>query len=281
MKHLLSLLLCAAMLACFASLCVYAAEETTAAADQETTTEAPASAQTPTHIVFNAELTGKKSLAQSSNQMGKGSGTVSKSGEWNGLKMLISGSEDPHIGIDLAKFFNRFEFEPTTVEATPFIVLKLYAEEILFDDFEIYYCAGDVSAPVEECKTASDYVYDAGNGDLYMVYDLSGDASGAYHMIRIDPIGAEVDALMFLTDIVFFATEDEALDWCGYYDQPTTEEPTTEEKTTETPTEEASETASQAPSVSKPEEKGCGSIVSIGAVVALISLGAVCIKKKD
>lgn len=283
MKRMISLLLCTAMLTCFASLCAYAAEETTEASAEESTTEEVISAQTPTHIVFNTELTGKKNLVLSTNHMAKGSGKITEINGTTGLKMIIDSTEDPHVGLDIGKFFKRFEFEPTTVEATPFIAIKLYADEILFDDIEIYYCAGDVSSPVETCKTSSDFVHDAGNGDLYFVYDLTGDAAGEYVMMRVDFLGAEEEATMYLTDFVFFATEDDALNWCGYYDQPTTEEPTTEEQaTTEVTTEEKTEAESQKPAVSKPEEEGCGGVVGAGVVaLALISMGAVCIKKKD
>ena len=52
--------------------------------------------------------------------------------------------------------------------------------------------------------------------------------------------------------------------------------------TTEDKTEEETEEGTKKPAAAKPEEKkGCGSIVSVGAVVAIIALGVVCIKKKD
>ena len=274
MKHIVSALLIAALLISCLSICIFAEEETTE----------EASAQEPTHIVFNAELTGKKNIILSTHDLAKGSGSVSKTGAWQGIKIEIENSEDPHIGLDIAKFINRFSFEPLTVEATPFIVLKVLADEIAFDDFEIYYCAGSVTDPVEECRTSSDYAYDAGNGELYFIYDLTGDAEGAYNVFRVDIHNPEVGALMYLTDILFFATEEEALNWCGYYNQPTTE--ATTEEVTEAPTDTEEETT-KAPATTeakteKAEEKsGCGSIVSVGAVVAIIALGVVCIKKKN
>ena len=274
MKHLLSLLLCAAMLVCCLSLCVYAEEETTAQAE---------SVQQRTHIVFNTEMTGKKNLIQSPNHMAKGGGTISKSGEWQGIKIDVNNPEDPHFGLDLKKFFNKFGFEPLKADEHPFIVLKVLAEEITFDDFEIYYCAGSVASPVEDCKSASDYAYEAGNGELYFVFDLTDDAEGEYHQIRVDITGAEEGSLMYLTELVFFASEDEALSWCGYYDEPATEateETTTAAPETEAETEDATEADTKKPAA-KPEEKGCGGVIGIGAVVAIIALGAVCIKKKD
>ena len=275
MKHIVSALLIAALLVSCLTLGIFAEEETTEAA----------SAQEPNRIVFNSELTGKKNIIMSTHDLAKGSGSVSKSDEWQGIKIEIENSEDPHIGLDIAKFFNRFGFEPLTVEAAPFIVLKVMADEIAFDDFEIYYCAGSVTNPVEECRTASDYAYDAGNGELYFVYDLTDDAEGAYNVFRVDIHNPEVGALMYLTDIVFFANEEAALEWCGYYNQPTTEETTEEvtEEVTETEEETTKAPATTEAKTEKAEEKsGCGSVIGAGFVtLSLLALGVACTKKKD
>ena len=275
MKHIVSALLIAALLVSCLTLGIFAEEETTEAA----------SAQEPNRIVFNSELTGKKNIIMSTHDLAKGSGSVSKSDEWQGIKIEIENSEDPHIGLDIAKFFNRFGFEPLTVEAAPFIVLKVMADEIAFDDFEIYYCAGSVTNPVEECRTPSDYAYDAGNGELYFVYDLTDDAEGAYNVFRVDIHNPEVGALMYLTDIVFFANEEAALEWCGYYNQPTTEAPTEEvtEEVTETEEETTKAPATTEAKTEKAEEKsGCGSVIGAGFVtLSLLALGVACTKKKD
>ena len=275
MKHIVSALLIAALLVSCLTLGIFAEEETTEAA----------SAQEPNRIVFNSELTGKKNIIMSTHDLAKGSGSVSKSDEWQGIKIEIENSEDPHIGLDIAKFFNRFGFEPLTVEAAPFIVLKVMADEIAFDDFEIYYCAGSVTNPVEECRTPSDYAYDAGNGELYFVYDLTDDAEGAYNVFRVDIHNPEIGAVMYLTDIVFFANEEAALEWCGYYNQPTTEATTEEvtEEVTETEEETTKAPATTEAKTEKAEEKsGCGSVIGAGFVtLSLLALGVACTKKKD
>ena len=275
MKHIVSALLIAALLVSCLTLSIFAEEETTE----------EASAQEPNRIVFNAELTGKKNIIMSTHDLAKGSGGVSKSGEWQGIKIEIENSEDPHIGLDITKFFNRFSFEPLTVEAAPFIVLKVMADEIAFDDFELYYCAGNVLSYAEEYRTGSDYAIDAGNGELYFVYDLTGDAEGAYSMFRVDIHNPEVGALMYLTDIVFFANEEAALEWCGYYNQPTTEATTEEvtEEVTETEEENTKAPATTEAKTEKVEEKGgCGSVIGAGFVtLSLLALGVACTKKKD
>lgn len=279
MKHILSALLIAVLLISCLSVCVFAEEETT-----EAETEA-ASAQAPNHIVFNTEMTGKKNLIMSTNHLAKGTGSVSKTGEWQGIKIEIDDPTDPHIGLDISKFYKRFEFEPLTVETAPFVVLKVLSEDIWFDDYEIYYCTGDVLDYSEDYKTGSDYAYDAGNGELFFIYDLTGDAEGEYKKFRVDIAGGEEGSLMFLTDIVFFATEDEALNWCGYteeFEEP--EEVTTEEVTEEETEEETTKApATTEAKTEKAEEKsGCGSVIGAGFVtVSLLALGVACIKKKN
>lgn len=280
MRNILSAILIAALLISCLSICVFAEEETT-----EAETEA-ASAQAPNHIVFNSEITGKKNIILNANHMVKGTGSVSKSNEWKGIKMEIDNAEDPHIGLDISKFFKRFEFESLTVEAAPFVVIKVLAEEILFDDFEIYYCAGDVLNFSEDYKTSSDFVHDNGNGELFFVYDLTDDAEGQYRTFRVDITGAEEGAVMYLTDIVFFASEEEALEWCGYNEEAeetTTEQVTEEQTEAETEQESAEETTKKPATTTKvEEEKGCGSVIGAGLVtVALLALGVACTKKKD
>ena len=286
MKRILSMLLCAAILICCASLCVFAEEQTTQAevtTQAEETTEAEASEQTPTHIVFNQELVGKKNLIVSQNHMVKGAGNISKSGEWPGVKIEVSNPEDPHVAVDVAKFFKKFGFDPLTVEATPVIVIKVLAEEIAFDDFEIYCCAGDVLSANEDCRFGSDVAFEGENQDLYFIYNLTGKAAGEYHSLRVDLLAADEGALSYMTDIVFFENEEAALEWSGYYNQPT-EEPTTEEPTTEAETEQETEAQTKKPAATTEaeQEAGCGSVIGAGLVaLSLIALGAVCIKKRD
>lgn len=285
MKNVLSLILCVLMLASCLVIGIYAEEETTAAAAEDTSA-APEVVYSPTHIIFDANLTGKKNPVSSYNELSKGG--ISKTGEWQGYKIVVAGNVDPHIGINYANYLNKTGNEPWNIENMPFIVIKIMADEICFDDFEIYYCAGEVVTPSEECRKESDYAHDNGSGGYFFVFDLTDLASGELHSLRIDLLGAEIDSVMYMTDIVFFKTEDEALNWCGYYDeQPegttegTTEEITTEEITTEEETEPTTKKpATEAET--KAEEGGCGSVIGTGfAAIALIALGAVCFKKKD
>ena len=317
MKRILSLLLCAALLACCASLCVFAEEETTAEAQSQ---------QKPTHMVFNSEMMGKKNVIINFNGMAKGGGTISRSDEWQGIKIVVDDPTDPNVSLDIKKYTQRFGFEPILADAHPFVVLRVYTEDITFDDIHMYYCAGDVTVFSEEVRAPSDYAFDAGNGYLFFVYDLLGDADGAYHTLRVDLEESQEGTELYLTDLAFFENEDAALEWCDSYTssdettqevtgeelpeetnddtaestpEQTTAQATTEEVTTQAATEqdttaeettaaatEESTTASNAttaPETSAPEknEGGCGGVIGIGAIVAMIALGAVCFKKRD
>ncbi len=274
MKRTLILILCAIMLTSCMMLGIHAAEETT-----EATTEDTAPAFDALHIVFNSSLTGKMNVLESINGMEKGSG-VSKTNEWDGVKLEVKDSGDPHVSINYAGYIKKSGNEKQYIENNPYMVLKVLAEEIAFDDFEIYYCIGDVLTYTEDARIASDYAIDMGDGTLYFIFDLS-DAEGEIRNIRIDINGAEEGALMYLTDMIFLTSEEEALDWCGYSeDEETTEAPTEAETDAPTEPEGSSEIATAPPATE--DDDGCGGMIGAGlATVSLIALGAACIKKKD
>lgn len=274
MKRTLSLVLCAIMLTSCMMLGIYAAEETT-----EATTEETAPAFDPLHIVFNASLTGKMNVLESVNGMEKGN--ISKTGEWDGVKLEIKDAGDPHVSINYAGYIKKSGNEKQYIENNPFMVLKILTEEIAFDDFEIYYCIGDVLYYTEDARSASDYAMDMGDGTLYFIFDLTDDAEGEMRNFRIDINGAEEGAVMYMTDMIFFASEEEALDWCGYSeDEDTTEAPTEAETDAPTAPEGSSEIVTAPPATE--DDSGCSGMIGAGlATASLIVLGAVCIKKKD
>ena len=132
----------------------------------------------------------------------------------------------------------------------------------------------------EDAKVTSDYAIDTETGILYFIFDLS-DAEGEMKTFRIDITGAYEGTLVYLTDMAFFASEDDALTWCGYSEDEETTQATTEAPTQEQTQPESDSEIQTAPPVST-EKEGCGSIVGAGlATVAMIALGALCIKKKD
>ena len=289
MKKTLSMILCVLMLASCLALSAFAAEETTAeaAADQTTaeateeTTAAQEVERTNDRIVLNTDLTTKPNPVTSANGMNKGSG-ISKKGEWEGYKVDVKDPQDPNFGFNYGTYCKKYDLTPLTAEDVSYIVLKVFVpEEGYYDDFEIYYCAGTVTAPTEEAKATSEYC-DEANGFVYFLFNLEGTWSGEISQLRIDPIGMSEDDVLYVTEIALFKTEEDAITWCGFEEEET--EATTEEQTEEPTTEKITEEEStRDPAVTRPskDDKGCGGMISIGAIVAIISLGAVCIKKKD
>lgn len=286
MKKLLALVLSMLLVAsCFAMM-VYAEEETTAAAEETTvaaegeeTTEGEAPSYSNTLIVFNNDAKDMKILG-SQNGLNK---TFYKAEEWEGARLKITKPEDPYVAINFNQYIKKAGLEKLDSQSYPYIVFKLKVEGYI-DDIELFYCAGDVVGATGGFSTTTDYpgMYD---GSVeYIIYDLTGDCEGNYNMFRFDPMGADDDTLIFLYEMAFFATEEEAIKYAGFdqvTEAPTTEPAETEpatEKQTEAPTTEA---VSRPERGDKAEDKGCGGIISVGAFVALIALGAVCIKKKD
>ncbi|MBQ7379016.1 MAG: hypothetical protein IJW70_04965 [Clostridia bacterium] len=283
MKKLLAMILCALMLtSCFA-LYAFASEETTA---EETTTEG--SEETVEHtadrIVFNSELAGKPNCVTGMTGLNKGSG-LSKDGSYDGMKIDIKYPEDPNFTVNYQTYCKKYDLERLNGEDVGVIVLKLYVpEDSYYDDIEIFYCAGDVIAPTQDAAITSDYC-DESRGFVYFIYNIEGAWSGAINQFRIDPVGLDEGCVMYLLELAMFKTEEDAVAWCDFEEETepeTTEEETTEEDTTEEETTKAPAATTAPAKDDEKKDEGCGSVIGAGIVAfALISLGAVCIKKKD
>ncbi len=274
MKRTLSVILCVLMLASCLALFVYANEETTeeSAAPVERTND---------RLVFDTDLITKPNPLTGSNGLNKGSG-VSKKGEWEGYKIDIKYPEDPNFAINYQTYCKKYGLTPLTGEEVSYIVLKVFVPEGgFYDDFEIFYCAGAITAPTPEAAATSEYC-DEANGFAYFIYNVDGTWSGAINQLRIDPVGMDEGEVLYLTEIAMFKTEEDAMAWCDFEPVETEETTAPDEQTTEAQTEEQTKKPVSTRAPKEEEEKGgCGSVVSIGAVVAIIALGAVCIKKKD
>ncbi len=275
MKKLLALVLSMLLVAsCFALVAV-AAEETTA----EETTEGAATEYVNTKVVFDENAKEMKVLA-SPNGIHK---TLYKS-EWEGARLKITDVGDPYLTINWSSYIKKAGLEKVDSQSYPFIVIKLKIEGYV-DDFELFYSAGDIMGPDPAYATTTDYPCE-GSGEIeYIIYDLTGDCEGTYNQFRFDPMGADEETLVYLYEMAMFATEDEAIAYAGLDQEPEETEPETTEAevTTEEETEAEEEQTTKKP-VSNPnaeKEKSCGGVISVGAIVAIISLGVVCIKKKD
>ncbi len=276
MKKLLALVLSMLLAAsCFALVAV-ATEETTAAEGEETTAaEGEATAYSNTLLTFNEDAKLWKILSNPT-----GINKTYYKPEWEGARLRLTDIGDPFVTINWSTYISKAGLEKVDSQEYPYVVIKLKIDGYV-DDFELFYCAGEVTAATPGVSTNTDYPCDASGEIEYIIYDLTGDCEGVYNQFRFDPVGAEEDTMIYLYEVALFATEDEAIAYAGL-DQEETEE-TTVEESEETTAEETEKESTKKPSATKPveEEKGCGSIISIGAVVAIVALGAVCIKKKD
>ena len=284
MKKLLALVLSMLLVAsCFAMM-AYAEEETTAAAEETTvaegeeTTEGEAPSYSNTLLVFNENAKEMKILT-SPNGINK---TYFKS-EWEGARLKITKPDDPYVQITWSQYIRKADLEQLDSQSYPFVVFKLKVVGYI-DDIELFYCAGSVSGADQNYATSTDYPH-SNTGDVeYIIYDLTDDCEGNYNSFRFDPVGADEETIIYLYEFALFKTEEEALAYAEYDEEQeddTTAPVESEEDTTAPESEEDEEIQTAAPVVDDDKKGGCGSVISVTALAALITLGAVCIKKKD
>ena len=283
MKKLLALILSMLLVASCFAFAVVAADETTdtAAADETTAAEETTEESAPTNysntlLVFDNNAKDMK-LIGSPNGIKK---TYFKS-EWEGARLEITDGSDPYVTINWSSYIKKAGLEKVDSQEYPFIAFKLKVEGYV-DDIELFYAAGSISGATGGYSSTTDYPCMCSGDVEYIIYDLTGDCEGIYNLFRFDPMGADEETVIYLYEMALFATIDEAE---AYAQVEETEAPETEE-TTEAATTEAATTEEQttkAPSArpGQEEKKDCGSVIGVGAIVAIISLGVVCIKKKD
>ncbi len=285
MKKLLALVLSLLMVASCFALTAIAAEETTEETTEENTyvdgttvedtTEEAAPSYSNTLLIFNDDCKAWR-LLSAPNGVNK---TFFKS-EWEGARVLINDPGDPYFYIQYSQYIRKADLEHLDSQSYPFVVFKLKIEGYV-DDFELFYCAGTVNGADPAYATVTDYPCE-GTGEIeYIIYDLTGDCEGNYNSFRFDPMGADEETVIYLYEMAFFATEEEALAYAGYDEEEDTTPEDTEDDTTEEETEAPTSEIQTAPPATTEPEKSCGSIISVTALVAMIALGAVCIKKKD
>lgn len=285
MKKTVSMILCVLMLASCLALYAVASEDTTAADTTEATEDTTAAQEierTNDLIVFNTDLITKPNPLMGNNGLTKNSG-VSKKGEWDGFKIEIKNPEDPNFSFNYTTYCKKYDLTPLTSEDVSYVVLKVMVpEDGYYDDFELFYCAGNVTVPAQDYAATSEYCGE-GNGFVYFIYNLEGAWEGEINQFRIDPVGSDEGEILYLMEIALFKTEDDAITWCDF-DEEETEETTeakTEAPTTEKVTEEESTRDPAATRPGKEDKKNCNSVIGVGAIVAMLSLGIVCFKKKD
>lgn len=285
MKKLLALVLSLLMVASCFALTAIAAEETTEETTEENTyidgttaeetTEEAAPSYSNTLLVFNDDCKAWRIL-NTPNGVNK---TFFKS-DWEGARVLITEPGDPYFYIQYSQYLKKAGLEKLDSQSYPFVVFKLKVEGYV-DDVELFFCAGTVTGADPAYATVTDYPCD-GTGEIeYIIYDLTGDCEGDYNNFRFDPMGADEETIIYLYEMAFFATEEEALAYAGYDEEEDTTPEETEEDTTPEETEAPTQEIQTAPPASTEPEKSCGSVIGVSTLVAIITLGAVCIKKKD
>lgn len=288
MKKLLALVLSMLLVAsCFALVAVaaedttaadageettVAGEETTVAGDETTEGEAPSFSNTL--IVFDENAQAMKILG-SPNGINR---TYYKS-DWEGARLKLTDVGDPYVTINFSTYIKKTNLEKVDSQAYPFIVFKLKIEGYV-DDIELFYAAGDISAATGGYSTTTDYPCECSGEVEYIIYDLTDDCEGTYNLFRFDPMGADEETMIYLYEMAMFATIEEAEAYAQIEETEAPEtEATTEEVTTEAKTEEKTTTADTRPP--REEKKDCNGVIGVGTIVAIVSLGIVCIKKKD
>ncbi len=287
MKKLLALVLSLLMVASCFALCVFAAEETTAeGTTEEGTTEAPAApTYDPTKLVFDASAQSMKILSAPNGIHKAFYSSSSSTEQWEGARLRITDVGDPYVTIQWNAYNKKAGTEKLDSQEYPFVVFKLKIEGYV-EDFELFYCTGSVSGATPDYATTTDYPADSTGEIEYIIYDLTDDCEGVYNMFRFDPMGCDEDTMVYLYEICMFKTEDEALAYAGYNEDEddTTEAPAddTTEALDETTVAEDEDVQTAPPANTEEEKKSCQSVIGVGvALVAMISLGAVCIKKRD
>lgn len=276
MKKLLALVLSVLMIASCLALVAYAEDETTA----EETTEGATPEYSNTKIVFD-DTTQAFKLLSSPNEIDKRFYSTEDTAEpWEGARLLLKSVGDPYVTIQWSSYISKAKLEKVDSQEYPYIAIKLKVDGYV-EDFELFYCAGTVTGANQEYATNTDYPH-SNTGDVeYIIYDLTDDCEGNYNSFRFDPVGSDEDTIIYLYEFALFKTEEEALAYAGYDEEEETTVDTSEEETTVEESESESEIQTAAPVVDDEKKEGCGSVISVTALVALITLGAVCIKKKD
>lgn len=123
-----------------------------------------------------------------------------------------SGASDPFICFNYYNYVRKFNMTAASADEYKYVVLKIKAENVTSDSFEMFYAAGEYKNYAAGMSKVS--VFDMTNtGWQYLVFDLSGAVwSGDIRMFRFDflttPSGG--DESVYIASIDFCQTPDEA-----------------------------------------------------------------------
>ena len=209
---------------------------------------------------------------------------------WDGIRLAITDNSDPYLNFDWLSYIYKARLENVDSQAYPYVAFKLKVDGYV-EDFELFYCTGDVYKATAEYSTTTYYPCDCTGEVEYIIFDLTDECEGEYNRFRLDMNMADANTTVYLYEIALFATEQEALVYVGLAEpetDATTEQETeapaqTTEQETEAQTEATAETTeAQTQATAEPEKKGgCSSVIGTGLVTAgLAAASVICFKKK-
>ena len=166
----------------------------------------------PTHVTFTGQesFNWKKMLSEANQCKFE----IVKDEECGYVLKLTtaSGASDPFICFNYYNYVRKFNMTAASADEYKYVVLKIKAENVTSDSFEMFYAAGEYKNYTAGMSKVS--VFDMTNtGWQYLVFDLSGAVwSGDIRMFRFDflttPSGG--DESVYIASIDFCQTPDEA-----------------------------------------------------------------------
>lgn len=200
------------------------------------------------------------------------------SSDWEGAKLTVTDAADPQIKFNVVKYLRLGGLDKLEAEDAKVITLKCKAEGNI-DDFELFYCSGSQVDFTAESSCYATNIWTDEQGYTYFMYDLEDLWEGSVNFLRFDP-SMDEETVVYLHEMVILNSVEEAYAYGGYEPATTEETEPDAEQTTDAP--ETSGSSQESTAETEPEQtKGCKSTVTVGAVVAMLALGVVCVKKKN
>ena len=228
--------------------------------------------------------------------------------QWEGAKLAYqddgSGST-PNLTINYRKFCGQNGIDQIDSANAGWVVLKVKIEGTL-EDINAYGMCGTTYSTNDSGGFSTGSVFGGAEctGEVeYLIYDFAEVFEGAWNYIKLDLVGMTAETVVYLQEVAFFATEEEAFEYAGEEMVEETEAPDTDAPVetnapdTDAPVETKADDkpeetkADDKPAETKGDDKtdeteapaeGCASVVGFGAVAVLVAAAAaVVLKKKD
>ena len=228
---------------------------------------------------------------------------------WEGARLMkteepdtdFDGTEFTATSFDIlySQFCTRAGMTPVTGKECQYIVMKMVVNGV-FEDFNMNTIGWDAETPDTDIEFSTGSLYGGIDFDKegevqYLIFDVEGIFDDCEQIVKmsVDISGMEEDTEIYLQEIAFFATEEEAYTHAGeevptepakVETEPKVEDTEPKTEDTEPKTEDTQpkvETDDKTEETDAPSE-GCSSVVGFGAVAVLVAAAAaVVLKKKD